>query len=209
MFKYISFILGNLFFASVAYAQVANKEFKKTTTLEKNFSTLEEFSKAEDDCAAPSADDIIGICDAIYNKEPGTLGSAFAFKFEEYLWEFSCIKPSKSILENADLLKAAHLKIQTMWNNNRKRLKCTGFPLPDANITNFSVNSGLLTFLRASVKRYKLDMNFKDENQKTVMDYIVKQIERYKQADQPEKVLDLEMIYKVLNDNGAKHGKDL
>ena len=96
-----------------------------------------------------------------------------------------------------------------MWNNNRKRLKCTGFPLPDANITNFSVNSGLLTFLRASVKRYKLDMNFKDENQKTVMDYIVKQIERYKQADQPEKVLDLEMIYKVLNDNGAKHGKDL
>jgi len=209
MFKYISLILGILFFASVAYAQVANKEFKKTTTLEKNFSTLEEFSKTEDDCAAPSADDIIGICDAIYSKEPGTPGSGFGFKFEEFLWQFACLKPSKSILANADLLKEAHLKIQTMWINNRKRLKCTGFPLPDANITNFSVNSGFLTFLRAAVKIYKLDMNFKDENQKTVMDYITKEIERNKRVGYSEKVLDLEMIYKVLNDNGAKHGKDL
>ena len=201
--------MGTFIFASIACAQAAEKECNKTTMLGKNLSELEEVSKAVDGCATPSADDIIGICDAIYNKEPGSPESGFGFKYEEDLWKLACIKPSKTILGNADSLKAAHLKIQTMWNNNRSMLKCTGFPLPDANITNFSVNSGFITFLRAAVKRYNLDMNFKDENQQTVMDYIVKQIERYKQAGQPEKVLDLEMIYKVLNDNGAKHGKDI
>ena len=209
MFKGVSFILSTLIFASIACAQAAEKECKKTTMLEKNLSELEEVAKSVDGCATPSADDIIGICDAIYSKEPGTTGSGFAFKYEENLWELACIKPSKTILGNADSLKAAHLKIQTMWNNNRSMLKCTGFPLPDANITNFSVNTGFLTFLRAAVKIYKLDMNFKDGNQETVMDYITKEIERNKRVGYLEKVQDLEMIYKVLNDNGAKHGKDI
>ena len=161
------------------------------------------------DCPLPSEDQIIGFCDAVYNKQSGTEGSEFAFKFEEYLWEFSCAKPTKDVFSNAQALTAAHKKIQIMWKNNRKIFQCKGFPLPEANIVNFSLNAGFPGFLRAAVKIYKLDLNFVDEKQQTVMDYILPLIASYRAANMTAKVAEYERIYKVLADGGAKHAKDL
>ena len=160
-------------------------------------------------CPTPTNDDIIGICGSIYNKKPSREGSQFAFKFEDDLWEMACIEPTREILNNPEALKIAIKKIQTMWMNNRNNFICNGFPLRDANITNFSINSGFPTFLRSAIKVYKLDMNFKVTNQGTIMDYILEEIESYKSANMSTKVNELEKIYKILENAGAKHAKEL
>lgn len=174
------------------------------------FTTQAQDIKKEDcDCPEPTEDVIIGICGSIYNKKPSKEGSSFAFKFEDDLWEMVCIKPTNDILNNPEALKDVHKKIQTMWIINRNNFICNGFPLRDANITNFSLDSGFPTFLRSAIKVYKLDMNFKVTNQGSVMDYIINQIESYKAANMTTKVNELEKIYKILENAGTKHAKDL
>lgn len=202
--------LGCLLISASSYAAPTTLECQTSNGLEKNLGEIAEVTSAVNTCSPALTDDqITGICNSIYNKKPGTTGSPFAYKYEEDLWELSCVKPGQDILGNPDSLKEAHKKIQAMWNSNRKGLRCKGFPQTDDNITNFSMNAGFPLFLRAAVKVYKLDMNFKDENQLTVMDYIQSQIESYKRANMVSKVAEFEKIYKVLADGGAKHGKEL
>lgn len=52
-------------------------------------------------------------------------------------------------------------------------------------------------------------MNFKVIEQGTVMDYLVEQIDSYKRANMSKKVSEFEKIYKVLENAGTKHAKDL
>jgi hypothetical protein len=210
MVRAVYTILGCLLFSMSSYAAPTKLECQSSTNnFESNLSELEKVAEEVECNASLTEDQIVGICDSIYNKKPSLAGSLFSQQFEEDLWALSCVKADQKILDNPEALKEAHRKIQAMWNSNRKSMQCKGFPLRNANITNFSVNSGFTTFLRSAVKVYKLDMNFKNENQQTVMDYLVEQIDSYKRANMTTKVNELEKIYKVLGDAGAKHAKDL
>lgn len=165
--------------------------------------------KKDSNCPSPSEDDIVGLCNAIYNKKPCTKRMFFTYEFELTLWKLVCTEPTDEIIDNPEKLQQVHKRVQAMWLNNRNRFLCRGFPLREGNVTNFSINSGFTTFLRSAVKVYKLDMNFKVTEQGTVMDYLVEQIDSYKRADMSTKVSELEKIYKVLENAGTKHAKDL
>lgn len=160
-------------------------------------------------CPSPSEDDVLTLCNDIYNKVDKTKGGLFSYHWEETLWQLACIEPTPEIFKNPEKLQEAHKKIQAMWFANRNLFFCTGFPLANANVTNFSMNSGFSMFLRAAVKLYKLDMNFKVTEQGSIMDYLADQIESYKRANDIPKVSEFEKIYKVMEIAGTKHGKDL
>lgn len=149
------------------------------------------------DCPKPTIDQFTGVCNDIYEKKD---------LYQEELWKISCADPKK------DSKEIAYQKIRCMWNKYREEFRCfgyTGVSVPDANISKFSIDTGFSTFLVAAVKMYKLDMNFKDHDGKTLMDFLQIQRERYKNSDYIAKYEEYDRIYKLLEKNGAKHAKDL
>jgi hypothetical protein len=208
MFKGVCFILGTLIFASVACAQAAEKECDKTTMLEKNLSELEAVASSAEACPEPTRMDFLILCKDVYEKKPSSDESELAFKYQEAMWRMSCAK------DGVDDLEAARKKIQTMWNKNKKSFSCDypGMSVPKGNITKFSLEANFPDFLITAAKDYKLDMNFKDpQDNKTILDYVKDQIAQMKKApvDMTPKVQEYERLYQMLQDNGAKHSKDL
>ena len=75
-----------------------------------------------------------------------------------------------------------------------------------------SLETNFPEFLVTAAKRYKLDMNFKDpQDNRTILDFVKDQIAYMKKApvNMTLKIQEYEDIYKMLQENGAKHGKDL
>ena len=101
-----------------------------------------------------------------------------------------------------------------MWNKYRTKISCD-FPnlsVPKGNITKASYEINFSVFLYDAVKDYKLDMNFKDPvDNRTILDFIRDEIAFVKKypVDMTMKINELERLYKLLKDNGAKHAKDL
>ena len=159
------------------------------------------------DCPKPTRNQFMGICNAVYDKADGNEDLGIGYKYQELLWEISCAHPKKDSPEEA--IK----KIQCMWNNNRENFRCykyDGVSVPDGNVLKFSMDSGFSTFLVTAVKKYKLDMNFKDPtDDETIMDFLKFHMERYRTNGNTVKVEEYERIYKLYKDNGAKHAKDL
>lgn len=99
-----------------------------------------------------------------------------------------------------------------MWNKYREEFRCfgyTGVSVTDSNVIIFSMDTGFSAVLIALIKIYKLDMNFKDYNGKTIMDFLIDQLESYRKAGFVAKANEYERIYKLLEKNGVKHAKDL
>jgi hypothetical protein len=208
MFKGVSFILGTLIFASVACAQAAEKECKKTTMLEKNLSELQEVAKVSDVCPEPTRADIQRVCYEIYEKSEASEESELNYKYQEAIWKMSCAKTGE------DDLETARKKIQTMWNKNRTSFSCDypGVSVPKGNVTKFSLDTNFSVFLIDSIKEYKLDMNFKDPvDNRTILDFVRDEINFIKKSptDMSMKIAEYERLYKLLATNGAKHSKDL
>ena len=208
MFKGVSFILGTLIFASVACAQAAEKECNKTTMLEKNLSELEAVATSAEACPEPTRADFAILCNEVYERKPSSDESELAYKYQEEMWRMSCAK------DGVDDLETARKKIQTMWNKNKKSFSCDypGSIVSKGNITKFSLETNFPDFLITAAKDYKLDMNFKDpQDNKTILDFVKDQIANMKRAqvDMTPKVQEYERLYKMLQENGAKHSKDL
>lgn len=186
---------------------------KKTTTLFLfliiAFTTQAQDKKVEDcDCPEPTDYDFAVLCNEIYEKKAANDESELSFKYQEVLWKISCAK------DGVDDLEKARKKIQCMWNKYRTKISCN-FPnvsVPKGNITKASLEIHFSDFLYDAVKDYKLDMNFKDPvDNRTILDFIRDEIAFVKKSpvDMTMKINYLEKLYKLLKDNGAKHGKDL
>jgi hypothetical protein len=111
-------------------------------------------------------------------------------------------------------LQTARKKIQCMWNKYRTSIACDlpGLSVPKGNIAKASLEINFSYFLYEAVKDYKLDMNFKDPvDNRTILDFIKDEIAFIKKSpsDMTMKINEYESLYKLLKDNGAKHGKDL
>lgn len=195
--------------AAQVFAAAEPLDCQTSSTFEQNLDELSEVtSKVEGDCPAPTKDDLTGICSRIWKQEKSELQN-LNFKYQEDLWKMSCADPAK------DSIEVAKDKVQKMWIKHRESFRCYNYPTSvatDKNITKFAMDTSFSVFLLDSVKRYKLDMNFKDPaDQKTIMDFIVEK-KQFIQNSPPvdnAKVAEYERIYKLLEINGAKHAKDL
>ncbi|RNA61520.1 hypothetical protein D1631_06035 [Chryseobacterium nematophagum] len=161
-----------------------------------------------EDCPSPNPSQFLGVCNAIWNTSYATT-AGFGYTYQEKIWEIACAKPS------VDSFEIAKAKIQKMWLKNRENFLCFNFPnsiATDKNITKFSLESGVPGFILEAIKRYNLDMNFKDPaDNKTIMDYIKDRQEimlKQPPIDQA-KIDEYEKIYNILKNKGAKHAKDL
>jgi hypothetical protein len=165
--------------------------------------------KVEDcDCPKPTKDQFLEVCQCIFELEPA-LSPKFSYTYQEALWNISCANPQ------IDSFDVAKVKIQAMWNKYRVYFRCYNYPTSvatDKNITKFSMDSGFSAFLIEMVKKYNLDLNFKDPaDQKTILDFLQDQesyILRTPPVDYP-KATEYNRIYKFLSSKGAKHAKDL
>jgi hypothetical protein len=207
MFKSVSFILGTLIFASVASAQASEKECKKETPLEKNLSELEEVTEKVKECPTPTKNQFFNLCQNLYDKEPYDGSGPFGYAYQEDLWDISCAKPT-------DSFEVAKVKIQTMWNKHRENFRCynTTSAANEKNIAKFSIDSGFTVFISEAVKKYNLDMNFKDPaDNKTVLDFLKDQetIISNTPPVNEAKIIEYRRLYKMLETSGAKRAKDL
>jgi hypothetical protein len=99
-----------------------------------------------------------------------------------------------------------------MWDKYKEDFRCynfTGVSVGDSNVLKFSIDTGFSSFLVFAVKKAKLDVNFKDYDGKSIMDFLKYGIERYSNSKYTEKFEEYNRMYKLLEAYGAKHGKDL
>lgn len=186
---------------------------KKTTSLFLllliAFTSQAQEKKAEVcDCPKPTQWDLASLCKEVYEKKSASDESELALKYQEALWRMSCAK------EGVDDMETARKKIQCMWNKYRELFSCDypGMTVPKGNITKFSLETNYPIFLIDAAMNYKMDMNFKDsQDNRTILDFVRDKIIQMKNApvDMTPKIKEYEDIYKMLQDNGAKHGKDL
>lgn len=173
------------------------------------FTSQAQEKKVEDcDCPKLTEWDFLILCKDVYERKPSSEESELAFKYQQALWRMSCAK------EGVDNMETARKKIQCMWNKYRELFSCDypGVSVPKGNVTKFSLDTNFSAFLIDSVKEYKLDMNFKDPvDNRTILDFIKDEIAFNKKSpsDMTMKINEYERLYKLLKDNGAKHGKDL
>lgn len=208
MVKAVYTFLGCLLISMGSYAAPTTLDCQSSTNnFESNLSELEKVAANVDDCPTPTESQYTKVCNSIYSKKSPSEGSELAYKYQEDLWEMSCAKTP------GDSIEAANKKIQTMWKKHRETFRCyqyDGVSVPNANVAKFSMDVNFSTFLVTAVKKYNLDMNFKDPaDGKTVMDFLQDQYTSYKKAGYNDKAAEYDRIYKLLEKAGAKHGKDL
>ena len=164
--------------------------------------------KAEDcNCPKPTEKQFTYVCNSIYAKKDAIEGSQFGFQFQEDLWEMSCAKVG------VDSPEQAKRKIQCMWNKYKEEFRCDGHSdvtLDNANVLKFSVDTGFSQFLITVVKKYELDVNFKDQTDgKTILDFVKAQLAFYRNSTFTSKANEYQRIYDLLIKYGAKRAKDL
>jgi hypothetical protein len=172
------------------------------------FTTQAQEKKAEDcDCPKPTEYQFTTICNSIYAKKYPTEGSPFGYKFVEDLWEMSCAKVG------VDSPEQAKRKIQCMWNKYKEEFRCYGHSdvtLDNANVLKFSVDTGFNSFIVTAIKKYELDVNFKDPTDgKTILDFVEAQLDHYRNSTFTAKADEYQRTYDLLIKYGAKRAKDL
>ena len=210
MFKCFSLVLGTLIFASLAGADTTavEKECRKETPLEKNLSDLKEITGKVEKCPKPTKAQIAEICSSVYSRQKNASDAALTYRYQDTLWSMSCAEPGKeTILE-------AKIKIQKMWIESREEFRCVNSEnIPtDGNILKLSITTHFPFFIIEAVKKFELDMNFKDPSDgKTILDFIQDRLTFYKESsgDQSDVINEYSALYKLLASKGAKHGKDL
>lgn len=187
--------------------------FMKTTlilliiTLSCSLQLVAQETKEVCDCPKPTEEQFLKVCNSIYAKKRALDEDTFGYKFAEDLWEMSCAKVG------IDSPEQAKQKIQCMWNKYKEDFSCpgdTGTRLHNANVLKYSMDSGFSSFLITAVKKYELDVNFKDPmDKKTVLDFISEQLVYYRNSSMKNVENEYQRVYDLLRKNGAKHSNEL
>ena len=164
--------------------------------------------KAKDcDCPKPTKKQFTYVCNEIYEKNLAPEESNFGYQYVEELWKISCAKVG------VDTPEQAKRKIQCMWNKYKEEFRCYGHSdvtLDNANVLKFSVDTGFSTFVVAAVKKYELDVNFKDPTDgKTILDFVESQLDHYRNSTFTAKANEYQRTYDLLIKYGAKRATDL
>lgn len=155
-------------------------------------------------CPAPKPKDYLYICDEITSKRntDEKYFDKFTMMYEQKMWEMPCAFP------HTDSVPEATIKINRMWNKYKLDFKCDtlGFNVPQGNVLKFAISDGYETFIETIVENYGLDINFKDNDGKTVLDYVNDEIKRRYIPGNPGPTFFLMHYKKLLIELGAKPG---
>lgn len=164
-------------------------------------------TKVDCDCPKPTENQFLKVCNSIYAKKRAVDEESFGYKFAEDLWEMFCAKPG------IDSPQEAKIKIQCMWNKYKEKFICpgdTGTRLHNANVLKYSMDSGFSSFLITAIKKYELDVNFKDPmDGKTVLDFVSEQLTYYRNSSMKNIENEYQRVYDLLIKYGAKHANEL
>ena len=158
-------------------------------------------------CPEPTLDQIMGVCNAIYDKKEASISSGLSYEFQEYLWQMSCAD------SKIDSVESAKIKIKMMWEKDKENFRCYKYPnvtVTDGNILKFAMDTNFSTFVINAVRKYDLNMNFRDpKDGKTIMDFLQDRMSTFKKGNFPDQLEEFERVYKILKENGAKHSWEL
>lgn len=153
-------------------------------------------------CPAPKVKDYFAICTQItfHTNTDEKYFDKFTMLYEQRMWEMSCAFP------DTDSVPEATIKINRMWNKHKLDFKCDalGFNVPQGNVLKYAISSGYETFIETIVESYGLDINFKDNDGKTVLDFVNDEIKRRYDPGNSDSTRSLRHYKELLIQLGAK-----
>ena len=166
---------------------------------EDNLNQREEVTSKVDECPNPKEQLFEKICTMIESQDSSVV---------RILEQMSCADEKK------DTPKNFQEKVAHMMEKYRNDFGCdsSGFTIEMGNVLKYSVYRDFPMFVDSVVRRYNLDINFKDPaDGKTLLDFVKDEIARFKKMGGNEsKVRELEDIYgHFKNDLKAKHSHEL
>ena len=172
-------------------------------------------------CKTPTEADYQRVCECIKFKKPGA-SPAVLWNFEEELWRLSCadLEGYKMLftdrVKNKQALIEARLeakrKIQAFWMAYRLEFKCRGYTEVTGvapNVMRFALDKHFPTVIMRAAKEYGMDMNFKDTDGRTLLDFVDERKDSFARANYESEVKEYERVRTVLLKNGAKRASEL
>jgi len=143
------------------------------------------------------------ICGYVYIKLEAPEESPFEYLYEQRIFDAACADPVK------DSEEVIQKKIQYMWDKLEDNFKCdtANFDVAQGSILKYAVKLRNFHFLNNAISQWKVNLNKVDNDGKTLMDYLSKEIERTKQS--PELSGTLITYYEIARKAGAKHSREL
>lgn len=203
MFRNILAIFVSVGFSTHGYASATNMSCQSTTQLEANLSEIGDALEQVEDkkCNDLKIDKNTYsiLCESLYEQKPAVSQSlkkkGIKYAYQEFLWAISCANEDEDV-------QSATLKIQAMWNKHKEHFNCPNSIMSiasDKSIVKFAIDTKRDSFL-ADIRRYKLDLNFKDknDNDKTVFDFIKEQEQNLVKKGEHEKAEYFGKLYVTL-----------
>lgn len=160
-----------------------------------------EVAKAVEEQGCPNSKQLPSLCPAIGDREKDHK-KEFDYHYQRIIHESACVLKS-------DSEEVAQAKIQKMWNQFQDKLTCTNFSfkVQDGSILKYAVSRNFDDLLIDAALVWKVDLNKVDSfDNKTVLDYIKSEIEKYKGLPIEK---ELQSYYELLKSAGAKHKSEL
>lgn len=129
-----------------------------------------------------------------------SIGTTFAY--QSRIFKAACVDPHA---DSSDVIQA---KMQNFWNRYHDKLICnvSNSIVRDGNILKLAVDRSSTDFINDSVRRWKVNLNHIDADNKTVLDFIDE--ERTRSAGTP-RVAVLNRYFTIFRSNGAKFRREI
>lgn len=124
------------------------------------------------------------------------------FVYQTRIYRGACVNPQT---DSAEVIQA---KIQNFWNRYHDKLTCNipNSIVRDGNILKLAVDRSSTDFINDSVRRWKVNLNHVDADNKTVLDFIDE--ERTKALGTPRHAI-LNRYFNIFRSNGAKFKREI
>lgn len=135
------------------------------------------------------------------NRETDT-NAGTTFAYQTRIYRAACVNPQQ---DSAQVIQA---KIQNFWNRYHDQLSCNvpNSIVRDGNILKLAVDRSSTDFINDSVRRWKVNLNHVDADNKTVLDFI--EAERTKSVGTPRHAI-LNRYFTIFRSNGAKFKREI
>jgi len=134
------------------------------------------------------------------DKDPN---SPYVYLYQRLILEAACVDSLDTPIE-------MRRKVNELWNNYPADFLCkniTGFDVNPGNVLKLAVRNKFKSFLVDAAQVWKVNLNQVDEaDSRTVLDYVVKEIQRYKNTEDEAVIKN---YYDILRKAGAKHKSEL
>lgn len=152
----------------------------------------------------PDPSKLEGICVDVYRqRRDQSSPNHYAYTYERKIYE------AAGVDFESDTQASARAKIQTMWIDQRQRLRCDGanFPVAEGSVLKYAIETRTFNFLDNATRFWRVELNFIDEaDGATTLDYLADRI--LENRGKPLGVT-LRDYYDKLRRYGARHCREL